>query len=178
MSAVNPMTGQIGNSADFCQVFSLEIDSLYTLALLLIGNHEAAENCLLVGLESCLSGRPVPESSARSWSRWSVIRQAATVTLSRRDLATVQPSHPLDTTDTPMMLAIAGLPSFERFAFVVTVLERYSVRECATLLHCKTRDVIQARVRAMQGISANLQAFPTTAEAPKVVVQSSVMVAA
>lgn len=177
MSGTNPMTGQIGNSVDFCQLFSTDIDSLYFLALLLTGEHEAAESCLLAGLESCLSGGPVPENSVRSWIRWSVIRHAATVISSMPDLGTVQPSNQLDSplTENPTMLVIAGLPAFERFAFVVTVLERYSVRECATLMRCTSRDVMQARVQAMQAISADLQAFPSAMETP---VESTVIVAA
>ncbi len=175
MSEANLNIGRIGDSVDFCQGFSMDIDALYSLALLLTGDLAAAETCLLAGLESCLSGRPLPEHSARSWSRWSVICEAAKAVSSRPDFAPAQVSNPLDASHNPMILAISRLPVLDRFAFVVTVLERYSVTECATLLHCQSRDVIRARVRAMQAISAGLQALPSTSDAE---VEAAAMVAA
>jgi DNA-directed RNA polymerase specialized sigma24 family protein len=179
MSFINPGTVQIGDSVDFCRLFSTDIDSLYSLALLLTGRHESAEDCLLGALESCLTGRPVPEGSVRSWIRWGVMRQAATVVSSMQDVAPGLPPHALDSTSTEntVMLAIAELPAFERFAFVVTVLEKCSIKECARLLRCKLQDVIQSRVTAMQTLSAGLQLFPSD-PAMETLVESPATVAA
>jgi DNA-directed RNA polymerase specialized sigma24 family protein len=175
MNMANPITGEIGNSVDFCQLFSGEIDSLYTLALLLTRDYELAEKCVLAGLERCLSGKPMPAKSAQAWSRWSVISEAAKV-ISKR-AASVQSSNRLDVTDNPLMLATIGLPVRERFAFVVTVLERYSVKECAALLSCRSREIIKARVRAMQAI-ADLQPLSSSMGAPEAESESVAMVAA
>jgi DNA-directed RNA polymerase specialized sigma24 family protein len=47
-------------------------------------------------------------------------------------------------------MAILELPSFERFVFVMSVLERFSIQECSLLLGCTRRDVIAAQTRALQ----------------------------
>ena len=46
--------------------------------------------------------------------------------------------------------AILGLRPFERFVFVMSVLEGYSDQGCSVLLGCTPRDVVAARVRAFQ----------------------------
>jgi hypothetical protein len=45
--------------------------------------------------------------------------------------------------------AIFALPSFERFVYVMSVLERYSDQDCSLLLGCTRRDVVAGRVRAL-----------------------------
>jgi DNA-directed RNA polymerase specialized sigma24 family protein len=45
--------------------------------------------------------------------------------------------------------AVAQLASLDRIVIVMSVLERYSVRECAALLDCSVRDVQPARMRAL-----------------------------
>jgi DNA-directed RNA polymerase specialized sigma24 family protein len=47
-------------------------------------------------------------------------------------------------------VAILGLRPFERFVFVMSVLERYSDQDCSVLLGCARRDVVAARLRAFQ----------------------------
>jgi hypothetical protein len=42
------------------------------------------------------------------------------------------------------------LAPLERFVFVMSVLERYSDRECSLLLYCMVKDVIDARSRSLQ----------------------------
>jgi hypothetical protein len=48
--------------------------------------------------------------------------------------------------------AVLALPSFDRFVFVMSVLERYSDQDCSVLLGCARRDVLAARTRALQQI--------------------------
>jgi hypothetical protein len=45
-------------------------------------------------------------------------------------------------------LAILDLPDFDRLVFVICVLERYSILDCALLLRRSPKDVHDARVRA------------------------------
>ena len=175
MSKSNLAIGGWNMSADFCQAFSKDIDGLYSLALLLTGDPQAAETCLLAALENCLRERPGGERSARSWGRWNMIRQAANVVLSRPDRAHTKPLKRLDPIQNPVVLAIAGLPLIERFAFVVTVLERYSVSECATLLHRQSGEIARARVEAMQAIATELHASPLTMETSDAPIESTVM---
>jgi hypothetical protein len=46
--------------------------------------------------------------------------------------------------------ALLQLEPFERFVYVMSVLERYSDLDCSVLLGCARRDVIAARMRALQ----------------------------
>ena len=54
---------------------------------------------------------------------------------------------------------IIELPAFERFAFVMSVLEHISDQECSLLLDCSRGEVSAARSRALQqmGRAARLQ---------------------
>jgi hypothetical protein len=47
-------------------------------------------------------------------------------------------------------VAIMNLPPFSRFAYVLSVLEKYSDRECAVLLDCTVGQVVHARTEALQ----------------------------
>jgi hypothetical protein len=53
--------------------------------------------------------------------------------------------------------AVLGLEPFERFVYVMTVLERYSVQDCSLLLGCARRDVLAARSRALQQIASPIE---------------------
>ena len=46
--------------------------------------------------------------------------------------------------------AVVQLEPFERFVYVMSALERYSDLDCSLLLDCARRDVIAARIRALQ----------------------------
>ena len=49
-------------------------------------------------------------------------------------------------------VAILGLPDFDRLAFVICVLERYSILDCALLLKRSPKEVNDARVRAINQV--------------------------
>jgi DNA-directed RNA polymerase specialized sigma24 family protein len=49
--------------------------------------------------------------------------------------------------------SILGLGDFERFVFVMSVLERYSDQDSSVLLGCSRQDVREARMRALQHVS-------------------------
>jgi hypothetical protein len=51
------------------------------------------------------------------------------------------------------LAAVVGLNPFERFVFVMSVLERYSDQDCKTLLGCSRQDIIWARTRALEHIA-------------------------
>jgi DNA-directed RNA polymerase specialized sigma24 family protein len=51
------------------------------------------------------------------------------------------------------MQRVMKLPIFDRFVFVMSVLEGYSDRDCALLLGCSCADVVDTRVRVFQQIS-------------------------
>ena len=54
----------------------------------------------------------------------------------------------------PQLAAVVDLPAFERFAFVMSVLERYSDQECSVLLGRTRGEVAAARSRALQQLGS------------------------
>ena len=48
-----------------------------------------------------------------------------------------------------------GLADFERFVFVLCVLERYREHECALLLGCSASEVRDARTRAIEELASS-----------------------
>ena len=49
---------------------------------------------------------------------------------------------------------IVALHSFERFVFVMSILEKYSAHECSLLLGCFRRDVINAQATAVRHLAS------------------------
>jgi len=64
---------------------------------------------------------------------------------------------PLDPTLSPVLRAVLRLSTFERFVFVMSVLEDYSDRDCALLLGSSTRDVVAAKAKAFEHLGRTSQ---------------------
>ena len=144
--------------SDFCAVFLQQLDRLYSLALILTGDELRAEQCLLAALDSCVEGSLVFKESAAAWSRRSVMKCAIRFMLpspsipSRPDLVA---NHCGASSDQDASLkSVHELRLFDRFVFVMSVLERYSDRECTLLLGCSNSDILTARPSAFLQISA------------------------
>jgi hypothetical protein len=150
-------------NADFCQIFSGEMNGLYLLAFLLTADREKAEQCFVSGLEDAVQGNPVFKEWARSWARRVIIQNAVR-------LIKPQPaerngrsrSGSVNGNDQPAaqqveVAAVLALEPFERFVYVMTVLERYSDHECSLLLGCGRRDVIDARTRALRELGSSIE---------------------
>jgi hypothetical protein len=142
---------------DFCAIFSDDVDSLYSLALVLTRSHETAQQCFLAALDDCRTASTVFPEWARSWSRRAVIKSAI------RLLDPV--SKAVDGEAEPELEAIASqidasarpylqVRSLDRFVFVISMLEGYTVRECAALLGCGPRQVEEGRIRVLEQIGA------------------------
>jgi DNA-directed RNA polymerase specialized sigma24 family protein len=148
------------SSGDFCRIFHEETDSLYRLSFLLTADHEKAEQCFVSGLEDSVNGSPVFEEWAHSWARRAIIQNAVRV-INPRPMEEHTPSSfnrsgktmTAEQAETAAVLeAVLDLGPFERFVCVMSVLERYSDQDCSVLLGCAQRDVIAARIRALQQI--------------------------
>jgi hypothetical protein len=155
----NQETTPYARGADFCLIFTKEMDSLYLLSFLLTGGHSLAEKCFVDGLEDSRKGNPVFNEWALSWARRTIIQRAIQMiwSLPPHSLTSSFPSdgggasHAM--TQPAEIANIVGLPKFERFVFVMSVLERYSSQECSLLLNCTRSDVIAARTWAVQQIA-------------------------
>ena len=144
------------SSGDFYRIFFDETDSLHQLSFLLTADRERAQQCFASGLEDSVKGNPVFKEWARSWARREII-QCAVRLINPRPTEEGFPSRSNSTGDTwgvepGEIAAVLELRPFERFVYVMSVLERYSDQDCSVLLGCSLRDVIAGRSRALQQI--------------------------
>jgi hypothetical protein len=162
----NEKTTQYATKTDFCQVFDQHMNSLYLLSFLLTADQEKAEQCFVSGLEDSVEGNKVFKEWARSWAGRMIIQSAVNM-INPQPIKESSGLHVVSITSNDKTLptepveiaAVLALPSFDRFVFVMSVLERYSDQDCSVLLGCARRDVLAARTRALQqiGSAAELQ---------------------
>jgi DNA-directed RNA polymerase specialized sigma24 family protein len=143
---------------DFRRIFDEDLHSLYQLAFVLTGDHKKAERCFVSGLEDCVKESRVFREWARTWAKRVIVKNAI------RELHP-QSSHPNSSARGPIIFcpevhltdasgdfdrdAVSRLGDFERFVFVLCVLERYREHECALLLGCSDSVVREARSQAI-----------------------------
>jgi DNA-directed RNA polymerase specialized sigma24 family protein len=153
---------------DFCRIFAKDMNRLYLLSFLLTGDRSTAEKCFVCGLEDSKNGNRVFKEWAESWARRTIIRNAIRMIEPRpADSSTSSsavdgsPRHSVEPSaaEPAEIAAVAELPTFERFVFVMSVLERYSDQECSLLLDCTRADVTSARIRALQQIGKSAELY-------------------
>lgn len=144
------------SSGDFHRIFHEENDSLHRLSFLLTADREKAEQCFVSGLQESVNGSPVFKEWTHAWARRTVIQNAVRV-INPRPVEEHAPSS-FDSGGAKLAVeqvesaAVLQLEPFERFVYVISVLERYSDLDCSVLLGCAGRDVIAARIRAFEQI--------------------------
>ena len=153
----HPSPGPYATAADFEQIFTQDMSSLYLLSFLLAGSRDGAEKSFVNGVTESVKGYRVFKDWARSWARRTIILSAIRFFEPRRsseiakpDLATARTIDKLPLESQMEVSAILQLPSFERFVLVMSALERLSDRECSILLGCSPREVMAARTRALR----------------------------
>jgi len=139
-------------AADFCRIFNHDMNRLYLLAYLLTGDHAMAEECFVRGLEDSTTSNRVFREWAESWARRTVIHNAIQMVRPRPTDRSVSRPDVRDVTDAAPIAAVIELPAFERFAFVMSVLERHSLQESSILLGCSREEVMAGRDRALRQI--------------------------
>ena len=147
---------------DFLKILNEDMHGLYQLSFLLTGNHQKAEGCFVAGIEDCVKANRVFREWARSWAKRMIVENAIRELNPRRErsdspalLPTVfsrnqQPSGPIGYFDLDAML---GLADFERFVFVLCVLERYRMHECALFLGCSASEIREACAQAIEKLA-------------------------
>jgi DNA-directed RNA polymerase specialized sigma24 family protein len=170
---------QYATRADYCRIFQQEMSSLYLLSFLLMANHVKAEQCYLEAIESAFKGNPVFKEWVGSWSRRCVIQFAIQLVFSESPQHEVRDpwgESPLSS----VIDVVTRLEWLERFVFVLSVLERYSDRECAVLLNRTVRDVTDARLRALTRLAEFYPVFtsdePTHSSAQRLFVDNASIV--
>jgi DNA-directed RNA polymerase specialized sigma24 family protein len=152
---------------DFRQVFDEDMNTLYQLAFLLTADRQKAEQCFVAGLDDAIKGNPVFKEWARSWARRMVSLNAVRAINPRSANGNGRGRSSSDRADSngkapsdgqqEEIAAILQLNAFERFVYVMTVLERYSDQECSVLLGCTRRDVLAARTRTFQEVGSAME---------------------
>jgi len=151
-----PNDTEYAQAEDFCALFARESEPLYSLALLLTAEHDAAERIFVSALDSCLASRPVFKPWVRTWAKRAImIKSIESLTpKSTEALSKAQRNGTLTTTiHDAAMSAVVSLPVLERFVFVMNVLERLSAAETAALLGITRKEVPEIRMRAMSQIA-------------------------
>jgi len=148
-------------AADFCRIFEKDMNRLYLLSFLLTADHHMAEECFVRGLDDAINSNRVFKDWAHAWARRMIIQSAIHMIQPQAIDEAAEPSvdaRIAEMTGVPARIAaVVGLPAFDRFAFVMSVLERYSDQECAVLLDHSRGEVAAARGRAMQHIAASVE---------------------
>ena len=150
--------GEYAGKEDFASVFESERAGLQTLALLLTANSEVARRCVICAFRECIARSCVSKEWVLSWTRRMVIRNAISLVMgpggqsfvntnddADKGLISFSPDNLLGPLALPE--SICGLPEFERFVFVICVLEQYSIHDCALLLGRSPREVNEVRHR-------------------------------
>lgn len=180
---------EYASSDDFQQIFEEDMNDLYLLSFLLTADREKAEQCFVSGLEDAVEGNRVFKEWARSWARRTIIQNAVrAINPKSLEVSSRQSDAPrnIDNTMLPAqpveIIAVLKLRPFERFVYVMSVLERYSDQHCSVLLGCARWEVQAARIRALQQISNGMDrrsdqanassATPTLQEASSSILQS------
>lgn len=149
--------------SDFQRIFTEDMGALHLLALLLTADAAQAERCFVAGLEESIHGNPVFRQWARSWSKRAIIRNAVKLLAPSLASAASEASHSTPgttenaTEKDAWTATIMQLPAFERFVFVMLVLEGYSESDCASLLACTMQELTRARSRALQRVATARQ---------------------
>jgi DNA-directed RNA polymerase specialized sigma24 family protein len=140
---------------EFLKIFDADMNGLYQLSFLLTGDHQKAERCFVASIDDCAKENRVFREWARVWAKRVIVEKAIRELRPRR-------SHSNSSAFVPSVFyrnqppighfdvdAVLGLADFERFAFVLCVLERYRQHECALLLGCSASEVREARTGAI-----------------------------
>ena len=149
---------------EFLKMFDQDMNGLYQLSFLLTRDHQKGERCFVAGIEDCAKENCVFREWARAWAKRVIVENAIRELHPRRShsnssaLLRAVFSHnqhssgPVGHFDVD---AVLGLADFERFVFVLCVLERYREHECALLLGCSASEVRDARTRAIEELASN-----------------------
>jgi hypothetical protein len=133
----------------------------FQLSLQLTADADKAERCFTLAMKDCFGTNAIIKGFARTWARRMVVRNAIHLVLGidndfARDTDSefhLQPSaHRLS--ELRESAAILDLPDFDRLAFVICVLERNSILDCALLLRKSPKDVNDAIMRATSQIAS------------------------
>ena len=169
----NGRSDEYATRSDFCRIYLEQMNSLYLLSLLLTADPQTAEQCFVVGYDDSVNNKFVCKERANLWVRRCIILHAIRSLCPRPSddnefnearLSQLIGDVPAEVRAYPNFARIVGLNSFERFVFIMSILEKYSDHECSLLLGCVRRDVINARTAAIRHLASVAIATKTQPE--------------
>lgn len=155
-------TNQYATAEELCSVFTENLSGLYQLSFLLTGNDELAERCFVTGFEESIQANQVFKEWAYCWAKRSIIQNAIHAihphpsgqnSMPVSSAFTKQASGPAGPSKPFEIDNVLALAAFERFVFVLTVLEKYTDQDCAHLLSYPIQEIRKARFRAFEQIA-------------------------
>jgi DNA-directed RNA polymerase specialized sigma24 family protein len=144
---------------DFYKILDEDLDRLYQLSFLLTGDQQKAEDCFVAGIEACADENRVFSEWARAWTIRVVVENAVRELTPRPtrsnssslpSLRTRESTSPTGYFDADILLVLAD---FDRFVFVLRVLEGYPENECALLLGSSRSQVREACTNAIKKLA-------------------------
>jgi hypothetical protein len=141
-------------TTDCYRIFAEEMDNLYWLAFLLTADNNRAEQCFVGGLGECIDQTHVSMERAHSWARCAIVEDAIRVIRpvpqNSANGCFVDAESPTTVGARNPFAVIVSLPAFERFVFVMSVLEGQSDEDCQSLLRCTRQEVVMGRKGALR----------------------------
>ena len=142
---------------EFCRIFAEDENALYLLALLLTADASKAEQCFVAGLDDSIQGNRVFKEWVRSWSRRMIIKNAIRMISPAPGQVNGAPPAS-DSSGVTLDLgreltAVLQLAPLERFVFVMSVLEGYSIQDCSILLNCTRQYIEIAQAGSLQHVA-------------------------
>lgn len=146
---------------DFEQLFVAEITDFFRLSLQLTATAQKAHRCLIHAMRDCFGKSTISRGFARVWARRMIMRNAIRLVLGiDNDTASeteselhLQPSK-YRIVELQESVAILELSDFDRLAFVICVLERLLILDCALLMRSSPNDVNAAIIRVTNRIAS------------------------
>jgi DNA-directed RNA polymerase specialized sigma24 family protein len=152
---------QYATREDFRTILDEDLNCLYQLSFLLTADHQKAERCFVDSIEDCANENGVFREWARPWTKRIVVENAIRELKPRpsrfnnsSSLPSVRNQESSSPTGHFAADALLELGDFERFVFVLCLLERYRENECALLLGCSASQVREAWTRAIQTLAS------------------------
>jgi hypothetical protein len=149
-------TTTYATDADLWNVMTNELNSLYLLSFLLTADHDKARQCFFSGMGQYEEKIGVFMSWTRGQARRTILQRAIGMIMpapERDDCSFTLLKGSTPPREMNLFDAILGLDTFERFVYVMSVLEKQSDDDCSTLLRCSRRDVIITRALALERLA-------------------------
>ena len=141
----------------FSTTLNEEMHRLYRLSLLLTADSEIAEQCFIAAMDEYLEKDGAFIEWAHLEARRGICRHAIRMLAPIPELNDRWECERLTATsgasDRSPFSGVLALRQFERFVFVMSVLEGQSDGDCAALLHCTQRDILMARLVAVTSLA-------------------------